>query len=463
MKKLNLFSAIMRTSSGKPGKPIPKLKSNLFMPRKELLDKLERAFDSHGDVIEIVGAPIRIFFFRNPDHIAAILKHPSLSRIKFMGLTPRLRWVMPKGGVVQKGTGTWGRKRLQVGGAFDDAFLARYLTRSIPIIRGMLQSWHSLEQAKKDTGVFIDIRWQFQTLITQAIFKMFFDKDLLPDAVERIRAATHYVEMSFGSLVPMWVPTPSNLRVRKYTAEIKRTMLGLLNERRKNPKKAEDDLLSVLLILRDEKEEFWKDDEIVDEILSVYFGATVTSAPLIWEFYFISTQPKVRDRLVHEIQTVLQGREPRMEDLPNLPYAEAILKETLRLRAPFTGAFPRLCTTAFETDGYFFPRRSVLIPSSYHAHRHPKFWQDPETFDPDRFLENERNIHPYAYFPFSKGARHCLGSVFAPLFLQLITIMIHQRYVMEFRPQTPLDPRINYDHEVQPDGPVFMQLYPVAR
>jgi cytochrome P450 len=237
-------------------------------------------------------------------------------------------------------------------------------------------------------------------------------------------------------------------------------MMTDMAERRRGSADRPSDLLSVLLETPDkEAGRKWTVEEVTDEMLSLYFGASIMKIALVWMFYLLSTHPAVARRLDGEVRTVLGGRMPTPEDLAHLPYAEMVFQEATRLFPPVWG-YPRYAAEAVEIEGYRFPRKSLLLPVGYFAHRHPEFWENPEGFDPERFTpERAKRLHPFAHYPFGGGPRMCLGRNLAPLICQLILVTVVQRYALHFAPQYPGDPVPEFAFELGPRDRLLMTVH----
>lgn len=180
-------------------------------------------------------------------------------------------------------------------------------------------------------------------------------------------------------------------------------------------------------------------------------GHDTTAAALSFIFYNVAAHPQVQDQLVEEMAHVFgdSDRPVTSQDLQNLKYTERVIKESLRLY-PSVPLFARAvkedlqvtgqdmqlavygqtspkftCNMAKEfpllrlrpihhipsaLGGHVIPAGANVTISCFQMGRDPKIWQDPEKFDPDRFLpENSAGRHPYAYVPFSAGPRNCIG------------------------------------------------------
>ena len=147
----------------------------------------------------------------------------------------------------------------------------------------------------------------------------------------------------------------------------------------------------------------------------------------------------------------LAGRTPTLEDVRALEYTTMVVKEAMRLY-PAAHVMPRQSKTSFEVDGYTIPAEHAVIVSAYATHRHPKFWDDALSFNPERFTpEHEKARHRYAYFPFGGGPRACIGQYFSMLESVIVTAMLMQAYeVKTTERKVPLFVGIT----LRPEGPM---------
>jgi cytochrome P450 len=248
---------------------------------------------------------------------------------------------------------------------------------------------------------------------------------------------------------PPSVPTPHNRRLRSAIRTLDRNIYALIDEHRQNPD-GYMDLLTLLLQARDEETgEKLSDRQLRDEVAALYFaGYSSSSNTLLWAFYLLAQHPEVAQRLSAEIDASLGNRTPTVADLPNLPYAQMVVSEALRLYPPVWVSVRRLLSDD-AIGGYRIPARSHVTISAYVTHRRPDYWDEPEQFDPERFSPERSQGRPrYVYFPFLGGPHQCLGRDFALLEAQLILIMAAQRYRLEVIP----------GHEAQPDPLITLRV-----
>ena len=444
----------MSTNAPSASKVIPVLKSRFYHPVKRIIAQLGEAFERDGDVVQVTGFPIKLFCFRNPEHIAKILTHAPVGETKYSKILPRVQWVMRSGAYILSGGPPWRERRHLVQAAFRRQCLMEYAAQVPALTRHMLERWNALAESGESFDAYRELR----LLITQTSFKTLFSEDLSGDALDEIQEHTHFIESSFIEIPPLWLPLPRQLRFRRSTHRLREVMRALIRRRRAHSQQRQD-LLSVLLELKHSESGLaWSDDEMIDEMFSVYFGASVMATTLAWGLHLMATHPVVQEKMIQEGREVLQGRDPVVEDLPQLNYCHWVLQEILRLYPPSWG-YPRHCVQGMELDGYQIPPKSMVIPMVYHTQRDPRLWPDPERFDPERFdPQRASKITPYAAFPFGGGARMCLGANFAPLVMRLILTMIFQRYRLEFRPRFAADPVAEFGFEIHPQDQIPMRV-----
>jgi cytochrome P450 len=190
-------------------------------------------------------------------------------------------------------------------------------------------------------------------------------------------------------------------------------------------------------------------------------GHDSTSAALAWTGYFIARYPTVQERLREEMAAVLGGRAATLEDLPRLTFAGSVVKESLRIYPPTPVLINREAISEVEIGGHRLPRGSLVILSSYVTQRDPRWFPEPERFDPDRFAPGRvENIPDYAYFPFGAGPHVCVGNTFALMEIALVVATLVQRFHVELMPrQEHLAPELKVS--LRPKGGVWVK--PVAR
>jgi cytochrome P450 len=173
------------------------------------------------------------------------------------------------------------------------------------------------------------------------------------------------------------------------------------------------------------------EQQIRDEVMIFLFAAhDTTSTALTWSLAYLATHPKIQDTLQKELDSVIGGRLPTANDIPNLEFTEKIFKETLRIR-PSVWALSRMTNEEYKIGEFLIPRNSVIFMSQYAMHNSPKYYADPDKFIPERWTKEFLFKLPrFAYFPFGGGIRSCIGETFAVQEGILALATIFQRWTI---------------------------------
>jgi cytochrome P450 len=171
--------------------------------------------------------------------------------------------------------------------------------------------------------------------------------------------------------------------------------------------------------------------QLLDEVMTLFLaGHETTAMALTWAWYLLATHPDALAALQREVDTVLAGRAPTLADLPNLPYSDMVIKETMRLYPPAPGV-SREAIEDVTLGGYPIKRGAMVAVSFYAMHRDERYFENPQAFIPERFDKAHEGQFPrYAYQPFGAGPRVCIGNSFAMLEARLALATMAQRYTM---------------------------------
>jgi cytochrome P450 len=236
-------------------------------------------------------------------------------------------------------------------------------------------------------------------------------------------------------------PLPGLIRFRQARAKLDKVVQRMIADHRADGVDR-GDLLSMLLASRDEESDHsgMTDEQLRDEVLTIFLAGYETVAnALTWTWYLLSQNPEAEGRLHAEIDSVLGGRLPTLEDLPRLGYTEMVFAESMRLYPP-AWAMGRQSVADVELGPYRFPTGTYFFFSQYIIQRSPEHFPDPLRFDPDRFLPENKSGRPrFAYFPFGAGGRQCIGEAFAWMEGVLMLATIAQTWGLRFVPGQIVD------------------------
>jgi cytochrome P450 len=282
--------------------------------------------------------------------------------------------------------------------------------------------------------------------------------------------------------LPLWAPLPGHLAFRRHLRALDRVLYGVLDARlaaRADGARGASgpgDLLDLLLDARDaETGAGMSREQLRDELATLFMaGHETTAHALTWAWALLAHHPEVAGKLRAELDAVLGGRPPSLDDLPILPYTRAVFEETLRLY-PTAPILARRVAADTTLGGYRVAAGRLVFVSVYSIHRRPDLWDEPERFRPERFVAPPTAPAPpasgrprLAYMPFGAGQRRCIGVHFAQLEAQLLLAQIAQRYELRLAPpagtEAGADPEAMPEYELaitlRPRHPVRMTLLP---
>ena len=215
---------------------------------------------------------------------------------------------------------------------------------------------------------------------------------------------------------PRWVPYPGRRRAMKAAVEMRAAVQTMVAARRRDGA-AQQDLVGLLLAASDpETGRSMSDEEIADNLLTfITAGHETTALALCWTLALLAAHPAIEAKALAEIEAVTGGGAVKPEHIEQLGYVRQVFNESMRLYPPAPLIF-RAALSDFDLGGHPVKAGTVLAFPIYALHRHAKLWEDPETFDPDRFAPAEvKARHRYAFMPFGAGHRICIGSAFATM------------------------------------------------
>lgn len=307
----------------------------------------------------------------------------------------------------------------------------------------------------------IDIAAQMMASTLDIVGRTLFDADLLGDAREIGAALTDAMEYMMN--VGMWVvagslPLPRNQRLKTAIARLDDVVLRLIADRRAaGPGDDRGDVLSILLQAKDDDGAGLSDRNLRDEIMTLMLAGHETTANLLaWTWYLLAQHDDVRARLERELDDVLGGRPPAFEDLPRLTYTAAILDEVLRVYPP-AYAVGRLATRPVQLGAAAVQPGDIVVISIRGIQRRPDYWDEPEVFRPERFLDRKARGAP-GYLPWGGGPRVCIGNHFALVEAQLMLATWAQRFRFRLAQPAAIEPEPLVT--LRPRGGVWVEVEP---
>ena len=365
----------------------------------------------------------RSYLINQPDLIRTILNERPMDFPKSERVGEGLRPLLGDSVFLTNGA-HWQRQRRII----DPAFEGGRLRDTFP---AMLAAGYAAV-ARLPQGV-VEIEEQMSHAAADVIFRTLFSIPIEHQIADRVFSLFRDYQRTQPILnlaafipVPRWVPRFHRRRTKK-TARAIRALIRELTVKRMAEIEAgsvPDDLATKIITTEDpETGHAFDAEEMVDQVAIFFLAGHETSASALgWALYLLAMYPEIQDRVAAEAQAL--NDDIVFSDLPKLKFTRDVFRETLRLYPPVPMMVRQTtCPEHFRDRDVAVGSQIVLSP--WHLHRHERFWDNPDGFDPDRFAteDGKRSLRE-AYIPFSSGARVCTGAGFAmvegPLLLALL-------------------------------------------
>ncbi|WP_327112517.1 cytochrome P450 [Streptomyces sp. NBC_01341] len=384
----------------------------------------------YGDMVSWRFGRHGCVFVADPECIGELLRETERTFDQpLLGIA--FRTVMGNGVVVARGA-DWRRKRSLVQPSVRPRQVRSYASTMTACAVELAGAWSG--------GQRIDIKREMAALTQRIAVRTIFGVDTPADAESMGRAmdiAQQEIGKEFsglGAVLPDWVPTRGRARIRRAAAVID-AEVGRVVARHREGDGERPDLLSRLLTAVDETGAHLSDEEIRDETVTLYIGGhETTSSTLVWVWYLLSRNPHARAALAEELDRVLGDRDPGIDDYARLTYAQAVVKETLRLY-PTIWLITGVAKEGATLGGVPMPAGTRVWSSQWATHRDERWFPEPQAFRPERWdAEGGEEIPEYAWYPFGGGPRVCLGTRFAMVEAVLVLAVLARRFELGVDP-----------------------------
>lgn len=425
----------------------------------------------YGDISYFkLGPKQEVYLINNPDHIEKVLiyDHRNFKKGKRLQIAKN---ILGEGLVTSEGDFHNKQRRL-IQPIFHPRQIISYTNIMTNYAIRFRDRW-------KDEDI-VDISQEMMELTLGIICKSVLSYDVESEAKQVGKALTitrnysRRLQNPIGHVLDKIPILPAPRGARKAKKELDLLVYGLISDRRrhqqqeKSDTKRYDDLLSRLLEAQDSNlaghaslgtaqssaNGKMSDKQVRDEVMTIFIaGHETTANALTWTFYLLSQYPDVERKLHEEIDSVLEsintnghavGKIPTPEDTPKLQYTEKVLRESMRLYPP-VWTMGRYVENDYNIGEYTIPAGSSILMSQYVMHHDPRYYEEPEQFNPDRWTaEFKTRLPRFSYFPFGGGIRGCIGEPFAWMEGILIIATIAQKWKMRLVPgqRIKLDPAI---------------------
>ena len=429
------------------------------------IETLQNISHHYGDISYFKLGRQHVYLLNNPDYIEKVLvyDHRNFTKGKRLQLAKAL---LGEGLVTSEGDIHNRQRRI-----IQPIFYPKQIT-----IYGRVITDQSarLDQRWKNKDS-VDILTEMMHLTLSIICKSVLNYDVESEAEDVGKALSicrNYskrLQNSLGHVLNKIPILPNVKGSRKATETLDKLVYNLIKERREGLEsnvKSYDDLLTRLLQAQDATESGptvnntttsprgtalssatrVSDKQVRDEVMTIFIaGHETTANALAWTFYLLSQNPDIEKRLLDELASIIDSnRTPTVDDIPKLKFTEKVLRESMRLYPP-VWTIGRSVDKNYTVGKYIVPSGSTIMMSQYVMHRDPRYFDEPDRFDPERWSSEARSSLPrFSYFPFGGGIRACIGESFAWMEGILVIATIARRWKMSLVPghRVELDPAI---------------------
>lgn len=421
-----------------------------FLFQKKPLQVWNMMRESYGDMVYAPWKNRESLFLFNPEHVRHILKdnHANYHKSKeYKHMEP----LLGEGLLTSEGD-LWRRQRRIMAKEFHAARIDEYMA-------AIHESTRSKMMILRDEKSPLDISTEFNALTFEIAGSIFFGSKL-GNQTKMAQTALYTETARVNTRIrriwnfPNSFPTPENRKGMKAVSDLRLIVSQILGQKDHEQKK---NVLSKLVTFRDEKGNGLPEKLISDEVMTLLLaGHETTSNGLSWTTYLLAKNPKWITKLHNEL--VDYGKRPEeltREDLDNLPFLQAVWKESLRIFPPI----PIISRQAMEDDvigGYRIPKGSSVQCVPYVTHRDERFWVQPNEFMPERFLDRKISRDDCSYFPFARGARACIGEDLATV--EGVLILAYLIYYFSWSLQDGFKPQPNHHITLRSDNGMWINL-----
>jgi cytochrome P450 len=417
---------VNRSVSAYPPGPARSLRTLvIYGPGRDPLGFFTSLAQNYGDISHVRTAGEHLFLLNHPQLVKDVLVTNQKHFFKGRGLE-RAKGLLGDGLLTSEGELHLRQRRLMQP-AFHRERIASYASVMTGVADRVQRGWTD--------GSAIDVAREMSRLTLAVVGQTLFGADVEPHAVRVSESLTTVLDSFWLTMLPLYevlerLPLPVFRRGRAAKAELDAIIYGLIAARRASPGDR-GDLLSMLLMAQDEEGDGggMSDRQVRDEAMTIFLaGHETTANALAWTWYLLSGAPDVEARLHEEVDRVLGGRVPTLDDLAALPLVEQVITESMRLYPP-AWIIGRRAIDPYEARGYAVPARSIVVVSPYVLQRDARFFPEPERFMPERWSPAfKASLPPFAYFPFGGGIRRCIGESFAWMELVLVLSTLAQQW-----------------------------------
>lgn len=380
-----------------------------------------RCARDYGDIVSLKIGNWPALFVNHPDHFENVLLTNNRNFIKHTFFFRHVTAIFGKGLLTNEGA-PWLTQRRLIQPAFHRERIVGYGATMSSYTERMLNSWTQNGSERRD------VHDSFMKLTMEIATKTLFGADLAPADAREVSDAFNEAIVEIARRfrrpfkIPDWLPLPGNRRYLRSIARLEKLIYGFIDAKERSG--GGDDLLTMLMEVRDEDGTRMSREQIRDEAITIFLaGHETTAIALSWTFYLLSHNPAAADRAAKDDS-----------------YLMNVIHESMRLFPP-AYAFGREALAECEIGGYPVPAGTTIFMAPWVIHRDERWFADPLAFKPERWEHDfAKSLPRFAYLPFGGGPRVCIGNNFALMELSIVLGAILRRYRLQLPPGVTIDP-----------------------
>ncbi len=443
-------STLPRAAAKRPPGPKPRFPGEFLLQSRDMRAVLERLARTYGDASCLETGRGSLYFFNHPDAVREVLQTKSEHFAK--GRALEFAKMVLGEGLLTSEDPLHRQQRQLMQPAFHHKRVRTYADSMTHYGVQMRDGWRD--------GQTIDIHSEMMALALAIVAKTLFNTEIgastaaIEGAINAVLPLFRRAFLPWGDLLNL-LPLPATLRYNRAKTLLDTTIARMISEHKSSGDVG--DLMSMLLLARDENGAPMSDQQVTDEALTAFLaGHETTANALTYTFFLLASHPEIEAKLHEEIERVLGNRAPTMDDVPQLTYTAKIFAESMRLYPPVWWLGRRAISDC-EIFGYPVAAGTTIVMSQWMLHRDARFWPDPLRFNPENFSDEAKASRPkFAYFPFGSGPRTCIGEAFASMEGAILVATLAQKWRMKLVSDAPLE--LEAMITMRPKNAVWMRL-----
>lgn len=404
----------------------------------------------YGDIAQIEIGGEKVYLVMNPESIKQVLSIDG-NKYKKPEYHPNMHDLFGDGMLIGNGE-SWIQQRQRAQPSFKMDRLENLVSVMVNYTKNTMSEWSA--------GDVLHIDYEMPKLALKIVSKAMFEYELedgeIRSLIQDMETIGQQLEPNVNDMItPPWLPTQGSRKHQNAASNIDELLNTIIRDRGRT--EVDGDGMDYLSSLLQDHPRSVDKQRVRDEMMTILLAGNDTTATVMsFAWYLIACHPEVEARLHDELASVLSGKPPTAGDLRNLNYTECVLKEAMRLYPPVYSVLRESIEEA-ELDGYPIPSGSLVMLPQWGVQRDARWYDDPETFDPDRWSDKRVQNRPeYAYFPFGGGARRCIGEKFAMMEAKIVLSLIAQKYRLELVSDNSL--KLVPSITLHPDEPIEMTV-----